>query len=184
MAEAFHFLCLDLGSPRGSLALFRGETCLKSLVVSTGRDHSEQLLPELSRLLDKHGVALGDIGGYVLSKGPGSYTGLRVAFATFKAFAMVKKAPLWIVSGSEIRALTAAEGPRGTWKVKTRLTAAKILEEEFVLGPGETRVLGENEYELTAEMLGKYFREAKSLSVCETTDQLIAASPTYAGSSF
>jgi len=179
MAQTGYMLALDLGSPNGSLALFDGEACLECRIVSTGRDHSEQLVSELDSLLKRHHVSISRIDRFLLSSGPGSYTGLRVAFATFKAFAKVGQKPLLLVSGSEVRALSS-----GRTCIRTRMTATKSIEEVFELAPGTSGELSEDEEPLTAEMLGKFYTSAKSLQVCETSQSIIVASPQYAGSSF
>lgn len=59
-----------------------------------GRPHSETLLPGVERLLARAGLGRGDVEAIAVGTGPGSFTGLRVGLATFKAWASVSGLPL------------------------------------------------------------------------------------------
>ena len=49
--------------------------------------HAETLLPAIDQCLERAGCALGDVHGFAVSIGPGSFTGLRVGLATAKGLA-------------------------------------------------------------------------------------------------
>lgn len=102
------WLSMDLSSPTGSLALHRKDSELEIVDErSLGSDftHSERALEVLHQLLVPQGLHVADIDRLVTSSGPGSFTGLRIAMATMKAFCQATGKPLEIVSGSEARAL-------------------------------------------------------------------------------
>ncbi len=104
------WLSLDLASPTGSLALHRkNEDGSLQLVAETqigrGSHPLEQLLPVLHTTLSSHGFVLSDIQRFLTTTGPGSFSGLRVAYATLKGFAMAQGTPIDTVSGNEARAL-------------------------------------------------------------------------------
>lgn len=48
--------------------------------------HSENLLPEIEKLLNESNIALKDLDAIAVNVGPGSFTGLRISIATVKAF--------------------------------------------------------------------------------------------------
>ena len=60
--------------------------------------HSEQLTAFIYSLMDDHNIALKQIAGVVLSKGPGSYTGLRIGSSTAQGLCYALDIPLIAVS--------------------------------------------------------------------------------------
>lgn len=56
------------------------------------------LLPAIDALLTSAGVARRDIGAIAVGRGPGSFTGVRIAVATAKGLARGLGVPLWGVS--------------------------------------------------------------------------------------
>lgn len=63
---------------------------------------SEFLVVELDKLLKKHSLTRKDISNVVVSKGPGSYTGVRIGLTVAKVMAISLKIPLYTVSSLEI----------------------------------------------------------------------------------
>ncbi|MCH7958584.1 MAG: tRNA (adenosine(37)-N6)-threonylcarbamoyltransferase complex dimerization subunit type 1 TsaB [Candidatus Hydrogenedentes bacterium] len=62
------------------------------------RRHCERLLDTMDRLLDEAGMTLSEVELLAISKGPGSFTGLRVGLATWKGLALGSGIPLVGVS--------------------------------------------------------------------------------------
>ncbi len=56
--------------------------------------HSSLLIPMIDRMLKKAGLRLKDIDGFVISIGPGSFTGLRIGVVTVKGLAYALKKPI------------------------------------------------------------------------------------------
>ena len=54
---------------------------------SSGLRHSEHLLPSVDRLMNEAGLSYGELDLIVCSKGPGSFTGLRIGMSTAKGIA-------------------------------------------------------------------------------------------------
>ncbi len=104
------WLSVDLSSPRGTLALHRAKNSivldliLSKIITETG-DHSECFIPQLEIALKECGLSVSRISRFITTSGPGSFTGLRIALASLKALAYVKRCPIEILSGSEARAL-------------------------------------------------------------------------------
>lgn len=69
-----------------------------------GGTFSAQLVPQISGLLGKHGLAKSDIAGFIVVSGPGSFTGLRVGLAAIKALAEILRKPIVPVSLLEVLA--------------------------------------------------------------------------------
>jgi len=103
------WLSLDLASAVGSVALHeKTDTALRRLEereVSRGSNPLERFLPVLQELLQANHVEFPQITRLVTTSGPGSFTGLRVAYASLKGFAMALQIPVETLSGHEARAL-------------------------------------------------------------------------------
>jgi tRNA threonylcarbamoyladenosine biosynthesis protein TsaB len=95
-------LAADTSGQQGSLALAQcgpGEVCEILEVASlTGGTFSAQLIPQVAALLQKHGFSNQQIEAFAVVSGPGSFTGLRVGLAAFKALAEVLAKPVATVS--------------------------------------------------------------------------------------
>ncbi len=72
----------------GSIALRRdGQLLEERLLGQAGRRHAQSLVLELRELLHTHGATSRDVQAIAVSKGPGSFTGLRVGLVCAKTFA-------------------------------------------------------------------------------------------------
>lgn len=75
-------LAIESAVAGGSLSLLRRESEIGGWTGKGGVSRAEDLLPNISRLLDESGVAKGEITKLAVSTGPGSYTGIRIGIAT------------------------------------------------------------------------------------------------------
>jgi tRNA threonylcarbamoyladenosine biosynthesis protein TsaB len=90
------------------VALLRGRDLVDELSAPAG-PAAETLLPAVDSLLDRAGVALGELEAFAISIGPGSFTSLRVGIATVKGLAFESDLPIAPVS--TLAALACAAGP-------------------------------------------------------------------------
>jgi tRNA threonylcarbamoyladenosine biosynthesis protein TsaB len=92
-----NLLGIETSSAVGSVAL---ETPDGVLVreIATPREQTEQIIVLTDELLAAAGLALGELSGIALGRGPGSFTGLRVSFAVAQGLATVSGVPLLPVS--------------------------------------------------------------------------------------
>jgi tRNA threonylcarbamoyladenosine biosynthesis protein TsaB len=72
-------LALDTSTECCSAALLLGSGELRLRSVLTERGHAELILPMIDALLVEAGVRLADLDGLAFGRGPGAFTGLRVA---------------------------------------------------------------------------------------------------------
>ena len=96
-------LAVDTSGRDGSLALGRvtsgqSEIEVLEVVPLAGGTFSAQLVPQTAALLEKHGYGKGDLAGFAVVSGPGSFTGLRVGLAAIKALAEILHKPIAVVS--------------------------------------------------------------------------------------
>jgi tRNA threonylcarbamoyladenosine biosynthesis protein TsaB len=79
MATDKVMLALETSGRRGSVALARDGELAAFRWLSAERTHTSELMPMVQELLGEVGVRPADIGLYCYSRGPGSFTGLRIA---------------------------------------------------------------------------------------------------------
>ena len=94
-------LALDSTAQTGAVALCRDEKLVASFTLNTGNTHSETLLPSVEAVLKLGDVTVDDVDLFAISKGPGSFTGVRIGAATVKGIAFGKDKPCIGVSTLE-----------------------------------------------------------------------------------
>ncbi|MCB2085088.1 MAG: tRNA (adenosine(37)-N6)-threonylcarbamoyltransferase complex dimerization subunit type 1 TsaB [Sphingomonadaceae bacterium] len=97
-------LAIDCATEACSVALFEGETLLGHRHEVLGRGHAERLVPLIASLPGK-----GKADRILVSRGPGSFTGVRIGIAAARALAFAWGAE---ISGYPTLALVAAQSPQ------------------------------------------------------------------------
>jgi len=100
-------LALDTSTSTASVAVFDGQRVVSETTWLAGREHSTRLLVEVEAGLERIGRAAPDVTGLVVARGPGSFTGVRVALSVAKGMAAGLGIPLWGVSSLDVLALAA-----------------------------------------------------------------------------
>lgn len=96
-------LCIECSTKIGSLSLFDGENLLGSLQYRNAPSHAHVLVPMIEKLLESMELKLSNLEAIAISKGPGSYTGLRVGASIAKGMCMSLDIPL--ISMTSLEAL-------------------------------------------------------------------------------
>jgi tRNA threonylcarbamoyl adenosine modification protein YeaZ len=97
-------LAIDTSTDFASIALStKGET-LAELTWRSGQNHSRELIPNITRLLDLSNSTSAPIDAVFVAIGPGSFNGIRVGISTAKGLAFSLQIPLLGVSSLEIEA--------------------------------------------------------------------------------
>jgi tRNA threonylcarbamoyl adenosine modification protein YeaZ len=87
-------LCIDSATELPCVAVARGARIVAKSRGGGQRGLSLALLSEIDVALREAGVSLAEIDLFAVAVGPGSFTGLRTALATVKAFAAVQPRPV------------------------------------------------------------------------------------------
>jgi tRNA threonylcarbamoyladenosine biosynthesis protein TsaB len=86
-ADAPRLLILETSGRVASVALAEGARLLGTRRLDEARRHARDLAPAVAGLLMEQGWRPRDVRAVLVSRGPGSYTGLRVGVMSAKAFA-------------------------------------------------------------------------------------------------
>ncbi len=87
-------LAVDTASRIAGLALYSQDVVLAEETWHTRGNHTVELMPALARMMARQRVKPQDLGGLVVSTGPGSFTGLRIGLGVAKGLAMALNIPL------------------------------------------------------------------------------------------
>lgn len=88
-----NILSLDTSTPVLSLSL-RTASSYEERKIIGNFSHSENLLGEIKSMTRRAGLDLKDLNLLICTKGPGSFTGLRVGMAGLKGISLASSAPL------------------------------------------------------------------------------------------
>ena len=88
-----NLLAIETSSPVLSVAIKKSGAKFRHATVKGHMKHAENLLPVIDRLLKKEKLKIQEIDAFLISRGPGSFTGLRIGFATLKGFLAIRPQP-------------------------------------------------------------------------------------------
>ena len=89
---------LDSSNTNLSVGLAKDNLLLESISYEAWQRQSEYMIPELNKLLEKYNVNRNEIDAVMVAKGPGSYTGVRIAITIAKTIAVALGVKLYPVS--------------------------------------------------------------------------------------
>ena len=102
-------LALETSTRLGSLALGTGEELLAECTLGVQAVHSETVLPEADRLLQRCGREPGELERVVVGAGPGSFTGVRIAASIARG--LCHGGSRQLLAYSSLAAVAAGSGP-------------------------------------------------------------------------
>ncbi len=112
-------LCMDTSHIFLALALIKDDEVIASYQEKCWKKQSEEIFPEIINLCEKVNLTSDDIDQIVISKGPGSYTGVRIAMTIAKVFCAMRDLPIYTIGTLQLyaglkicRVVTDARGKR------------------------------------------------------------------------
>lgn len=90
-----NLLALETSSAVLSLAVQNSKGKRYSKSFKGPHNHAEKIIPYIDELFKKSKTSLKNTGVFLTGRGPGSFTGLRVGFATLKGFLALEKIPCY-----------------------------------------------------------------------------------------
>ena len=97
-------LCMDTSHVWLAAALIRDGELLAGIQKECWKRQSEELIPTLDGMLKGAGLKPADIDRIVITEGPGSYTGVRIAMTAAKVFCALRNIPLYTISTLDLYA--------------------------------------------------------------------------------
>ena len=91
-------LILDSADKNLLVALFKDGKKLDEISYEAWQRQSELMIPELKNILDRNKINPKEVNQIVVTLGPGSYTGVRIALTIAKIYAMSLSIPCYAVS--------------------------------------------------------------------------------------
>lgn len=95
-------LIMDTSNQYLMVSLYKDGQCLETIQELGSKRQSENAIPYLSSLLKKYDIELLEIDEMIITRGPGSYTGERVAMTIAKTLSVI--APIQIKAISSLAA--------------------------------------------------------------------------------
>jgi len=133
-------LGLDTTGAHCSVAIVDEARILARISENIGRGHAERLAPMVNEALEQAGLKPADIDKLAVCTGPGSFTGLRVALAFAKGFALPRNLP--VIGLSSLAIWAAQSDPEAVKKIavisdvrRGELCWAAIFKGEVVQAP-------------------------------------------------
>ncbi len=116
-------LSVDTSMPLFSVALVREESLVAAYAAEGRSSRNEKLLPAVDWLLSEGGLARGEIDLLAVTRGPGSFTGVRIGLATIQGLAFALERPIAAISTHEAalgdappaETLVFSDAGRGEW---------------------------------------------------------------------
>jgi tRNA threonylcarbamoyladenosine biosynthesis protein TsaB len=87
-------LGIDTSTSCGSVGLIDNDSIIAEYHLDIAVTHSERLLGAIEFVLREARFTIGDLDGWAISLGPGSFTGLRIGVSTIKGLAFATQKPV------------------------------------------------------------------------------------------
>ena len=149
-------LLLDSSDKSLSVGLVKDHVFLGKTSYESWQRQSELLVQEISLLLERHELKGKDIEYVVCSKGPGSYTGVRIALTVAKTIAFALNIPLYLASSLEVLQFHG--------KVSACLMNARGKRSYFAVYDGEKAIV--KDCILENDEVFAFFSKNENLAIC------------------
>jgi tRNA threonylcarbamoyladenosine biosynthesis protein TsaB len=104
-------LGIDTSTPCGSVGLIEEDRIISESLLNIPVTHSERLLNTIETVLRESYCDMGDLDGWAISLGPGSFTGLRIGISAIKGLAFATQKPVAGVSTLDVLAFQTSPTP-------------------------------------------------------------------------
>lgn len=100
-------LAMDTSTMVMGVAIMEDAKVLGEVITNLKKNHSVRLMPAIDQLLSELELTVTDIDLLAVTKGPGSYTGIRIAVTAAKTLAWANEIPLYSLSSLTLLARNA-----------------------------------------------------------------------------
>ncbi|CAL1329504.1 tRNA (adenosine(37)-N6)-threonylcarbamoyltransferase complex dimerization subunit type 1 TsaB [Candidatus Providencia siddallii] len=142
-------LAIDTSTNACSVALFYNEKIVSRFLISVN-EHSKKILPMIDEILSEVKIKLSELNAIVFSKGPGSFTGIRVGIGISQGLAFGSNLPL------------------------IGLSTLMILAEGAYRVTGQSKILVGINAKMSKIFFSKYYRNKNNIWIGEKFEVLIS----------
>lgn len=149
-------LCMDTSHIFLALSLIKDDQIIAKVQEKCWKKQSEEIFPKLQGMMESVSLQPEDIDQIVVTEGPGSYTGVRIAMTIAKVFCAMRNLPIATIStlqlyagnGEKVRCVLDARGQRvytglyengvlqGNISVESIEDVVKEIGDEAIVGDG------------------------------------------------
>lgn len=168
-------LAADTSLPILTVALVRDDQILAALAMEGKSSRNEKLLPAIDWLLNESRSDRAAIDLFAVTRGPGSFTGVRIGLATMQGMALALGKPLCAMSTHE-----AVAPPRGRWLIiddagRGELYVSLFEDGEEKAAPRLARASDLDAIAAERLMLGELVQDRNAALLCARRAAVIAA---------
>jgi tRNA threonylcarbamoyladenosine biosynthesis protein TsaB len=87
-------LAIKTDNPIAEFYLIDNEKLVDEIIWQADRKLADNINLKISELLNRNNLELNDIKGFIIFKGPGSFTGLRISISVFNTMAYSLRIPI------------------------------------------------------------------------------------------
>jgi tRNA threonylcarbamoyladenosine biosynthesis protein TsaB len=98
-------LAVDTATKSCSVAIVQNETILAEVTIVREQTHSKHLMEVIKSVSLLSGITISDLDGFAVTRGPGSFTGLRIGLSTVKGLAAASGKPIVGISSLKCLAI-------------------------------------------------------------------------------
>lgn len=99
-----NILAMDTSNQVMGVAILKNDQIIGEVTTNLAKNHSVRLMPAVDQLMQQVGMKPEELDKVVVAKGPGSYTGVRIALSSAKSMAWALQIPVVGVSSLEVLA--------------------------------------------------------------------------------
>jgi tRNA threonylcarbamoyladenosine biosynthesis protein TsaB len=163
-------LAADTSLPLLSVALLRDEELIGAMALEGKGSRNEKLLPAIDWLLSESGTDRGAIDLFAVTRGPGSFTGVRVGLATMQGLALALRKPVCAMSTHEAiafgepgRVAVADDAGRGELYVSVFENGEEVIAPHLASAVDEPRIIRVAELMQSANVAVRCARRARTI---------------------
>ncbi|WLD59115.1 tRNA (adenosine(37)-N6)-threonylcarbamoyltransferase complex dimerization subunit type 1 TsaB [Salinispirillum sp. LH 10-3-1] len=147
-------LALDTSTEACSVALWADGAVVEEIYEIAERSHTQRLLPMIETVLNDAGLQLGDLDGLVCTRGPGSFTGIRVGVSAAQGLAFAAELPVLPLSTLAVLAWQGVQAEHGKerWQVVMDARMGEIYYAAYAWLNGKLTVLADEQLLAPAEL--------------------------------
>ncbi len=127
---------IDTSNTDLAVGLAKDHVLVDEIEYEAWQKQSEFLVAELDKIFKKNRISRKDVSEVIASKGPGSYTGVRIALTVAKVMAFALKVPLYLVSSLEVEK-TVGKPTICLMNARSKRSYIGVYQEERILLPDQ-----------------------------------------------